>query len=264
MIYALCLNWNGENLLKKMIPGLIENLSNTNHEYKILVRDNGSKDNSVLFLKELNIDVLEAGHNRDSFSKGVNSLFKIANPKDDDLILLINNDIIFNDSISLKNMISCMNESKSAICGARLMFDDGSISHNGVIFSKKYNNMPWHFRAHKKPENTDYNNRYFQAVTAACMFIKAKNFKKASGLDEDYNWAFEDIDLNLNVSINQKEKVICCGKTNITHLTSNTLNKNPVHKMFLSKNVRIFKNKWMNKYMIDHDFYEEDQSYMLA
>lgn len=267
MLNVLCLNWNGHHLLKDMIPSLKNNLNKCGINSKIYVRDNGSKDESVSYLKEeSDVVIYEVGHNRDSFSQGVNSLFKLADinfdNNDDDLILLLNNDIKFNDDLSLLKMINLMKATKAAIVGARLMYEDGvKISHNGVIFSSRYNSMPWHFREGEALSKNDYKNKYFQAVTAACCLVKPENFRKAGMLDENLKWAFEDISLNLDVLINQKQKIACCGETNIIHLTSNSLKKNPMNKLFMQQNVSYFKNKWSGKYKIDHEHYLNNADY---
>jgi len=265
-IIILCLNWNGCRLLKKSIPSLKNNLKNLKQiNYEIFIRDNGSSDQSINYLNENHSDVnlLEINHNRDSFSVGVNSLFNLAKPNDKDVILLLNNDIEFKDDKSLYNMINVMNETGAAVVGARLLYKNGNISHNGIIFSPKYGNMPWHYREGKRSRPFDLCSREFQAVTAACCLIKVKNFKAAGGLNENLKWAFEDVDMNLEISINQKEKVICCGSTNIIHLTSASLKKNPVNKLFLNKNVKYFKKKWFGKYSLDHDKYLNDSNYKL-
>jgi hypothetical protein len=95
MLKILTLYWNGINNLKEIEPGLLDVIKNVG-DAEWYVRDNGSKDGSVDWLKEKSyIKLLEAGHNRDNFSQGVNSLYKMSNAKHDDLILLLNNDIVF-------------------------------------------------------------------------------------------------------------------------------------------------------------------------
>jgi GT2 family glycosyltransferase len=191
----------------------------------------------------------------------MNYLFEKSKIKDEDIILLLNNDIEFIDDFSLNNMLNVMQKYNAAIVGSKLLYSDGTISHNGVIFSKRYNYLPYHFRDKCSLEPQDNLNRKFQAVTAACCLIKAKNFINAGGFDTKLWWSFEDIFLNLHVSLIQKELIVCCGNTNIKHITSASLNKNPVHKLFMQKNVDYFKSKWMGKYEIDHDLYLNDINY---
>ena len=122
MLKILTLNWNGINNLKEIEPGLLDVIKNVG-DAEWYVRDNGSKDGSVDWLKEKSyIKLLEAGHNRDNFSQGVNSLYKMSNAKQDDLILLLNNDIVFKDPFSINKMISLQKQTQAEIVGARLLF----------------------------------------------------------------------------------------------------------------------------------------------
>jgi len=264
MIHAVCLNWNGEQLLRKLIPGLKLNLGLLGGSSQVYLRDNGSTDLSVPYADEQGLIIEAVGHNNESFSGGVNSLVNLAKPDDDDLLLLINNDIEFKDECSLKKMYDLMENPEVGVVGARLLYENKKMSHNDVIFSRQYGNMPWHFREGKWPIAADKTNRYFQAVTAACCFVRASCFKNAGGLDETYRWAFEDISLNLDIGINQKKKIICCGGTEIIHATSKSLKKNPVNKKHLPNNVKHFKEKWFGKYEIDHDKYLKDKNYNLV
>jgi len=109
------------------------------------IRDNGSKDGTVEKVKHwkfssdmpLGERVFAIGHNRDNFSQGVNYLFEKANPKDDDLILLLNNDVKFNDDTSLLNMVNLMTPDVGVV-GARLLYPGtNKLQHAGVIFSEK-------------------------------------------------------------------------------------------------------------------------------
>lgn len=257
MIHVLTLTWNGLHHLRNLKNGLFDNLKQTKQPYRWYIRSNGCKDGTTdeVFTWD-NVDVLSIDHNRDSFSTGVNSLFKLANPKDNDLILLLNNDIAFRDKVSLKHMLDLMSKTDASVCGCRMMYTGtNKISHVGVAFSKAHGNMPWHFRMGKNIQKSDKQHRYFQAVTAACCFVNAGCFKKAGMMDENLQWAFEDICLNLEISLNQKKKIICCGTTEIDHDTSATLKKNNYNKLFLSHNVVYFKNKWLGKYKLDYDLY---------
>lgn len=260
-INILTLSWDGLHLLKKLKPGLEKNLSNFN--YKWFIRDNGSKDGTGPEVKNWdNVELLEAGHNRASFSEGVNSLFDLAEPKDDDLILFLNNDIEFKEDQAINKMVDLMEKTKAAVVGCRLMFPGANkISHCGVILSPTHNSLPWHLKTHQPCSKAETQDRYFQAVTAACMLTTGKAFRKAGKLDTNLRWSFEDISYCLTLSIDHKEKVAYCGSTEIEHGTSVSLNKNPVHKLNVKNNVSYFKKLWDNKVLIDEDLYLKDPNY---
>jgi len=275
-IHALTLNWNGKDRMPKLLRSLIPNVQDIKYQHDVkctwYIRDNGSKDGSGDMVEtwpecsepknEVEVKTLMAGHNRDSFAKGMNSLFELANPDDEDLILLLNNDIEFQENAALTKMFELQRKTKADVVGARLVYPavtDFKLQHAGVIFSKRYNLLPYHFRPGEPVDSTARKNRYFQAVTAALCLVKASAFRKIGGMDEGYKWAFEDIDMCL--SIGQFGKIAYCGETEVFHEESASLKKNPVNKMFVGKNVERFRKKWSGKYEIDHDMYLGNKDY---
>lgn len=263
MLHVFCLNWNGENLLNTLLISLLENLKNISQDYSIHIRDNGSTDNSINIIKKYSINLYSIAHNRDSFSEGMNFLLKETKPDDEDYILLLNNDINFISNNNLNKMIKLQQKTKAGMVGAKLFYPNKLLSHYGIIFSHKYNTLPWNFKSGEKTSKYDNNNRKFQAVTAACCLVTGHALKKANGFDPEYKWSFEDVDLALNISKIQKLPIVCCGDTNIIHETSISLKKNPVNKLFLNHNVKRFRNKWNNKYIIDHELYLNNKNYGL-
>lgn len=267
-IHALTLTWNGEHLLKDLAPTLQSSFEfckqNQNIQCSWYVRDNSSKDNTLSFLDEIKnkipLKIIKSTHNTDTFSACVNNLVKIAEPKNEDYILLVNNDIIIKDNFAISNMIELQKKTKAGVVGARLLYTNtNNLQHAGVIFSKKYNTLPYHYRLNEPSDNYAKKDRYFQAVTAAFCLIKADSFFRVGGMDESYKWAFEDIDLCLKIG--QTEKIAYCGSPTIYHSESASLKKNPVNKMFINPNVACFRNKWQGKYKIDHDLYLNNNEY---
>jgi GT2 family glycosyltransferase len=277
-IHCFTLSWNGADKLQKLRKGASNNLGVITHENGKLkpghdyatwyIRDNGSKDNTAnivntwnyLFDHPVDNKLFQIDHNRDNFAKGMNYLFEQANPKDDDIILLLNNDVVFNDTYSLKNMFDLLMKDDIGAVGARLLYTGtNKLQHSGIIFGKRYGLMPYHLNHNEESNQQAEKNRYFQAVTGAVCLIKASEFRKVNGFDENFSWAFDDVDLCLKIG--QTKKIAYCGKTNIFHEESASLKKNPVNKLFLNHNVSYFKQKWFDKYIIDHDFYLNDSNH---
>lgn len=265
MIHILTLTWNGLDKLKTLLPTLEKAVTPLPSPVKWYIRDNGSNDGTPEWLQAykgnwIEIEPLLMDHNRNNFAQGVNSLVELASPNDDDFILLLNNDITFGDDDSLYNMMKLFeNHADIAMVGARLLYSGtNKLQHAGVIFGPKYGNMPFHYRWKEESDAQAEKNRYFQAVTAACAMIRAKDFVK---LDTRFNWAFEDIDLALRIG--QKKKIAYCGQTKIFHEESASLKKNPVNKLFLQQNVQRFKMKWFGKYVLDHPKYLKRPNYLV-
>lgn len=266
MIHVLTLTWNGLEKLERLHSGLIENLEYTKQPYRWYIRDNGSKDKTIEIVKSWpNTVILEAGHNRDNFACGVNSLSTLAKTYHDfniesDMFLLINNDVEFVNDSSLSQMLALIDKDVSVV-GSRLLYNNtNTLQHAGVIFGERYGNMPYHYRHQEISDINAEKNRYFQAVTAAVCLITAKDFDAIGGLDEKFHWAFEDIDMCLRIGALGK-KIVYCGESKIFHEESASLKKNPINKLFMSHNVNHFKQKWFGKYSLDHTFYLKNSDY---
>lgn len=263
MIKVLTLTWNGKNLLNSLQDGLINNLEKSKIDYAWFIRSNGCKDGTIEeFSNKKNVYIQKVDNNLANFAQGINSLVNFSNEiikyNKDDYYLLLNNDIVFKNDTSLASMLSCF-KSSVGVVGARLMYPNtNKIQHGGVIFSPKYNNMPWHYRAGEILDEDAKKNREFQAVTGACLLTKAEIFNSVNGLDEKFSWAFEDIAFCLSL---KNKKIIYCGETEIEHGESVSLKKNPVNKMMMPNNVHHFKNNY--NYQIDHDFYLKNKNYKL-
>lgn len=262
----LCtLNWNGKDKLEKLYPSLMSSLHDINYSW--IIKDNASKDDSIAYLNSLNnpnVKVIAYHNNMQNFSEGMNFCFNEATPDDEDLILLLNNDVVFNDKKSIKNMINLIKKDDDiGVVGARLMFPNNKIQHAGVIFDDNHK-MPMHFRAHENFDNNAEKNREFQAVTGAVLLTKAKYYKQictnkdgTKGLDHAFIWAFDDVDMCLSIKYNLNKKIVYCGETNIMHEESASLKKNPVNKLFMNQNTNTFKNKWSSKIVLDKNSYKD-------
>lgn len=282
-LHILTLSWNGESKLKELYTGLMQNLDALGYmqDGKFIsdkravwhVRDNGSKDGSIKYLESLKnsstptheIKIYPINHNNNNFSQGMNYLFQQAKPNDDDLVLLLNNDIVFGDDTSLLKMIKLQEKTESDIVGARLLYKGTSnIQHAGVVFSQtKYGQNPWHLKVKTPTDKTVESNKHFQAVTAAVMLTTASAYKKVGGLDERYQWCFEDVHYNLAVNQLKPNNVSYCGETLIYHEESATLKITNVNKLFMDSNVKLFKSSWSGKYDFDHEKYLNDKNYRI-
>jgi GT2 family glycosyltransferase len=243
-------------------------------DYTWFIKDNASKDNTVATASMWGdtVKVFSYKDNKQNFSEGCNFLFREASPNDKDYIMLLNNDVIFKDTASIKKMLDIIQKDDTVgVVGARLLYTNTNLlQHAGVVFNPTYK-TPMHFRANQQSDKDAEKNRMFQAVTGAAAITKAEYFRNSfnqnksgiKGMDENYHWAFDDVDLCLSIKYNMNKKIVYCGDTNISHEESASLKKNPVNKLFLNHNLRYMFGKWGERYIIDQDIYTKNSRHNL-
>jgi len=267
MLNILTLTWNKSEKLCKLKESMMPALDGI--DYTWFIKDNASKDDTVEKASTwADTKVVKYKDNLQNFSQGMNYIFNVASPKDNDLVLLLNNDITFGDNSSIKNMISLL-KGNVGVVGAKLLYTGThKIQHAGVIFPN--HGLPLNYRRGDQDDVVANHNRYFQAVTGAVMLMKAETYKHITknksgigGLCEELIWCFDDIDACLSIINNQEKKIVYCGNTKIFHDESASLKENPVNKLFMEHNVNIFRNKWKGKYLNDLDKYTTNPKFNL-
>src|ERR1700722_12292657 len=272
MLHILTLTWDNCDKLSRLYQSLVSALAGI--DYTWWIKDNHSKDNTVATASTWGnrVHVIPYKDNQQNFSEGCNFLFKAAEPNDEDDIMLLNNDIVFNDSTSISAMLNLLhNDPEIGVVGGRLLYSGSNLlQHAGVIFDPSYK-TPMHFRARQASDSNAEKNRYFQAITGAALITKAKYYRFVcttnksgiDGMDEKVRWAVDDVDLCLSITQNFWKKIVYCGQTNISHEESASLKKNNVHKLFLNGNLQHFFRKWKDKYEIDRDAYTKNPKHNL-
>ncbi|MCS6319401.1 MAG: hypothetical protein H8K05_16825, partial [Nitrospira sp.] len=126
-----------------------------------------------------------------------------------------------------------------AVVGSKLLFEDGSIQHAGVAFSRECL-MPYHMYRGGRAESACVNRRReLQCVTAACMLVRRLSFEQVDGFDEGYRNGFEDVDLCLKIR-KQDRKIVYQPNSVLYHLESKT----PGRKTHEQDNGRRLRERW--------------------
>lgn len=115
-------------------------------------------------------------------------------------IVLLNSDVMPGRSGWLPLIVSPLDDPKVGIVGARMLYEDGTIQHDGMRMSAydAWGGMPiWLHPGKGLPANgLDQANADVDAVTGACMAMRTADYRKFGGLDEDFLLGdFEDADL---------------------------------------------------------------------
>jgi GT2 family glycosyltransferase len=162
-----------------------------------------------------------------------------------DLYLMLNNDVFLREE-AVQNMVRALGaEPRIGICGARLVYPNGTIQHAGLRFGPREMG-PYHVYRKKDSSLVPRSETEFQAVTGACMLIRREVADELSGFDESFPFAWEDVDLCLRAR--QKGwRVICSQEVDSLHFESMTpgrLEKDPPSQ-------DIFRRRWEGRWAVD-------------
>ena len=117
-------------------------------------------------------------------------------------ILLLNNDTSVIEPDSIRCMLAQCQRAEVGIVGAKLLYDDDTVQHAGVILG--YQGVAGHAFVGIGDNVYGYFARAvlsqeLSAVTAACLLTKRTVFDEVGGLDESFEVAFNDIDYCMKV-----------------------------------------------------------------
>jgi GT2 family glycosyltransferase len=116
------------------------------------------------------------------------------------LMLLMNDDVAPIDPGWLHAMVRHMRDPRVGIVGARLLYGNGDVQHEGVIMGLA--NLCEHAGRLRPASDRGLHglgllDRQVSAVTGACLLIRTELYRALSGMDEAYAIALNDVDLCL-------------------------------------------------------------------
>ncbi len=252
LVSIIILNFNGLNHLKRLFKEFDDKINYPN--YEIIIVDNNSFDDSITYLKTLNLPITIIEHEyNESFSKSNNDAVKIANG---DYLLFLNNDVEPTKGWLNEMMGVMLNNNNVGAVGSKLIFpfyQDNSdksftLQHSGIIFKERMYNC-CSYPINNSNNNIDIFdsslniNRKVIAVTGAVMLVKKEIYQKLGGFDENYDYGLEDIDFCLNLYKNSYDTYYC-GTSLLFHHESSTRVKSKEYIARDKKNYDLFLSKW--------------------
>jgi GT2 family glycosyltransferase len=234
-IAVVILNWNGRKYLEQFLPVLIRNSSG---EAEIIVADNASADDSVVFLQENfpGVRIIRNPSN-EGFSRGYNLALKQV---DADYYILLNSDIEVTPNW-IRPVIDLMEKDPAiAACQPKIrsFHERTKFEYAGAAggFIDKYGYPFCRGRLFQSLEEDlgqyDDSIEIFWA-TGACMFVRADLFHQSGGLDEDFFAHMEEIDLCWRLK-NEGYKIMYCPGSTVYHIGGGTLPKISWRKTYLN------------------------------
>lgn len=235
-VAVVILNWNGEKLLKTFLPSVTKYTCNQLAD--IVVADNASTDNSVLFVKENypNISIIQLSENY-GFAEGYNQALKLI---DNQYYVLLNSDVEVTENW-LEPLVAFMDENNDvASVQPKLLAQHNKeyFEYAGAAggFIDKYGYPFCRGRIFDcvEKDSHQYDNQIDVFwTTGACMLIRASEFCEAGGFDSSFFAHMEEIDLCWRLNARGK-RLVCLPTSTAYHVGGATLNEESPRKTFLN------------------------------
>lgn len=233
-ITIVILSWNGRQHLANFLPSVVE----TEYpDFKIIVIDNGSTDDSLSFLADQfpQIQTIALKENQ-GFAGGYNlGLQQI----DDEYLVLLSSDVWVDKNWLMPLVKKMQEDDKIAVIQPKVLAykQPEYFEHAGAaggmmdIFGYTFCRGRVFFSV-EKDENQYAETDLFWA-SGACFFIKKSIFDAAQGFDSSFFAHFEEIDLCWRIQ-NLGYRISYCPASTVYHLGGGTLAYNSPLKNFLN------------------------------
>jgi len=198
-VLIVVLNWNGIKDTQKCLDSLLKQSYNN---YKILVVDNGSVDNSLVRLlaieaKYNNITVIANPKNK-GFAGGVNTGITYAVEQNFDAVALFNNDAVA-DKEWLSELVNGLKQKDTAIVTGLLLHENGkTIDSTGDYYSIW--GMPFPRNRGDKATKAPHSGFVFSGSGGASLY-KTSLFKEIGLFDESFFAYYEDLDVSFRTQL---------------------------------------------------------------
>lgn len=234
-VAVVILNWNGQKFLEKFLPSVMD----CNADFsEVIVADNASTDDSVLFLKN-NYPQIRIIENRENggFAKGYNDAL---NGVDAEYYVLLNSDVEVSPGW-IDTVIQLMDSDTSiAACQPKIKAYDNKHTFEyagaagGFIDKYGYPFCRGRILDTIEADKGQYNDvREVFWATGACLFVRAELFQLVKGFDEDFFAHMEEIDLCWRLK-NRGYKIMYCPDSTVFHVGGGTLHKTSPKKTYLN------------------------------
>jgi GT2 family glycosyltransferase len=188
LISVVVVNYNGRHLLEDCFRSLTQQ---SYRNYEIILVDNGSKDDSISFMKEHypNVRIVQLSSNI-GFAGGTNAGIKEA--KGEYLLTLNNDTCVFSDFME-KLIQPMMREPAVGMCASKMISPDKKINSTGICISRS--GAAWD-RGGFEQDNGQYDHEeeVFGPCAGAALYRKTM-LDEIDLFDEDFFLFMEDVDL---------------------------------------------------------------------
>ncbi|MGL4773796.1 MAG: glycosyltransferase family 2 protein, partial [Clostridium sp.] len=258
------------NTLKTCINSIVNKTEYKNYEI-VIVENNSEKKSTFKYYDELsknkNIKIVKW---EEKFNYSAINNFGVKHATGE-YILLLNNDVEIITEKWINEMLMHAQRKSVGAVGAKLYYPDNSVQHCGVILG--VGGIADHLGKESDRYDVGHIGRLMitqnlSAVTAACMMMRKAVYEEVSGLSEEFEVAYNDIDLCMK--IREKGYLIVLNPfAELYHYESKSRGQEDTSEKVerFVKEVELFKSKWGNKLLDPYynvNFSKESARFKLA
>ena len=194
-----------------VIRGFLESiLKQSFKNFEIFIIDNDSQDDTEKVVFQYEDDRINFIKNSENVgvAKANNQGIKRALQANCSQVLIINNDIEFEDKL-LEKMLSVQQQKKCSLVAPKMMYFDqpDHIWYAGSFFLKKKGYLPIHIGIQQKDEG-QYDGVYpVEYAPTCCLLVRKKVFEDIGMMDEKYFVYFDDTDFLYRVFKDARHKL---------------------------------------------------------
>jgi GT2 family glycosyltransferase len=257
----ITLNYNQPKLIENLANSLIKWLPVNGWHW--FIRDNSANDESAKAIQAIGDAriTLSSYENKGNYASMHNELMREGLMDGYDLICLLNNDMVAMTDFLTPMRAKFRDDSVGAV-GAQLFYPNGQLQHAGIIIHE--NGQPLNVSSAVMQKLSLWptlprSDREYQAITGACLMMKASDYKFLEGMDERFEWCFDDVDLCLRIGQTLKKKCVYAEAAKLIHYENYSTLKNPTElKPKFPAAFELLKQKFIGQLRPDIQFYQMD------
>lgn len=252
-VSVVVVNRDGREHLERLLPLLVH--ATDYPQLEVVVADNASSDDSVAFLRGLDLPfpltIVENDRNL-SFSDANNDAVARASHEH---LLLLNNDVEPFETPWLKELVECLERTGAGAAGSTLLHagpertNDTTgylIQHRGIVAARQRGFVvPLASEDGRPLPPLPGEDVRTLGCTAACLLIRRRVLEAAGGFTTGFLWGWEDVDLGLKLT-SAGHDVVCSGRSVVFHHESSTRRRHAARWRGDDRavNQRLFMERW--------------------
>tara|TARA_B100000900_G_C20487806_1_gene678237 strand:+ start:103 stop:1119 length:1017 start_codon:yes stop_codon:yes gene_type:complete len=234
-IAVLILNWNGQHLLERFLPSVVE-YNSINAD--IMIVDNASSDSSISFLKENYpaIHRIEFAENY-GFAKGYNKAIELISHE---YVVLLNSDVRVSKNWLEAPFQFMESNIDYAACQPKILDEKNPYKFEYAGASGGFIDLlGYPFCRGRIFDDLEFDIGQYDSVkdlfwaSGAALFVRRSEYIETGGLDTNFFAHQEEIDLCWRF-LNKGFKIACVPQSRVYHLGGASLDKAHPRKTFLN------------------------------